>query len=275
MTDSVTQVSQVPGPKILLIGPIGGGKTYSIRTLIEAGLKVGAVFTEPGMEGVSDIPTDKLAWHYIAPSAPDWKDMIDSAKQINTLPFKMLAELSDINKKKYTEFIDLLNCLSNFKDDRTGTVLGPVDDWGHDRVLFLDSLSGINIMAMNLMVGSKPVKSMADWGVAMDNLERFITRLTTSLTCPVVLTAHPERETDEVAGGANIMASTLGKKLAPKIPRFFSDVIYVTRNKGDFYWSTSMTGADLKTRNLPLGEKLTPSFVPLFAEWRKRTGVTV
>lgn len=273
MSDSTNQTI-VPGPKVMLIGPIGGGKTNSIRTLVQAGLKVGAIFTEPGMETVADIPPEDLAWVYIPPAGPSWKDMIDSAKKINELPFKMLTEMGDINKKKYQEFITLLTTLSDFTDERTGAKLGPVDDWGHDRVLFIDSLSGINIMAMNLVTGSKPVKSMADWGVAMDNLERLITMLTTGLTCPVVLTAHPERETDEVLGGANIMASTLGKKLAPKIPRFFSDVIYVTRNKSDFYWSTSMSGADLKARNLPLGEKLEPSFVPLFEAWRKRTGVT-
>lgn len=271
MTDAV----DIPGPKVMLIGPIGCGKTHALRSIIEAGFKVGAVFTEPGMETVADIPADKLAWHYIPPAGPDWNDMIDSAKKINTLTFKLLSEMGDVNKSKYQEFIDLLKCLSNFTDDRTGNVLGSVDSWGYDRVLFLDSLSGLNIMAMNLVTGSKPVKSMADWGVAMDNLERLITRLTTAIKCPVVVTAHPERETDEVNGGSNIMASTLGRKLAPRLPRFFSDVIYVGRNKDDFYWSTSMTGADLKARNLPRGEKLKPSFVPLFTEWSRRTGVAL
>jgi hypothetical protein len=123
---------------------------------------------------------------------------------------------------------------------------------------------------MNLVVGSKPVKSMADWGMSMDNLERFITKLTTDVFCPVVLTAHQERETDEVTGGTSIMASTLGKKLAPKIPRFFSDVINTKRDGQKFTWSTMTFGMDLKARNLPIADNIEPSFKPIIEAWQRK-----
>lgn len=261
----------IPAPKILLVGATGSGKTHSLRTLIDAGYEVFAIFTEPGMEVVADIPTEKLKWHYIPPASPDWAAMIDSATKINSLSFEALTKMGDINKRQYTEFIDVLQTMANFKDDRTGQSFGSVDTFDpKTRAIFFDSLSGLNIMAMNLVAGSKPVKSMADWGVAMDNLERFITRMTTAIPCTVVMTAHLEREQDEVTGNVQLMASTLGRKLAPRLPRFFSDVIHCRRDGATFSWSTATVNVDLKARNLPISDKLPPSFVPLITAWKSR-----
>lgn len=260
----------IPGPKILLLGSTGTGKTHALRTLLDAGLEVFGIFTEPGMEVVSDTDPAKFHWHYIPPASTPWAQMIDSAQKINTLSFEALTKMSDINKRQHTEFLELLNTLANFKDDRTGEVFGPVDSFDNTRAVFIDSLSGLNIMAMNLVTGTKPVKSMADWGVAMDNLERIITKLTVDLACTVVITAHLEREADEVTGGIQLMASTLGKKLAPRLPRFFSDVIHAKREGDKFSWSTATFNVDLKARNVPISETIPPSFKPLLETWKAR-----
>lgn len=260
----------LPGVNTLLVGATGTGKTHCIRTLVDAGLEVFVLFTEPGMEVLADIPSTKLHWHYIAPATPDWAAMLDSANKINKMNLKSLSELSDINKSKYTEFLDVLTCLSNFKCDRTGQEYGAVDSWDGTRALVVDSLSGLNIMAMNLVTGSKPVKSMADWGIAIENLERLITKLCVATQCHFVLIAHLERETDETTGGTTLMASTLGRKLAPKLPRFFSDVIHVKRDGNKFVWSTASINVDLKARNLPLADNLEPSFKLIIESWRKR-----
>jgi len=260
----------IPGPKTLLVGGTGTGKTHSLRTLVDQGLEVFALFTEPGMEVVADIPPEKLKWHYIPPASPDWADMLDSATKINQMSLKLISGMEDINKRKYTGFLDLVRGLGNFVDQRTGVAYGPVDKFGANRALFIDSLSGLNILAMNLVTGSKPVKSMADWGMAMDNLERLLTKLCVDVPCPVVLTAHQERETDEVTGGTTIMASTLGKKLAPRLPRFFSDVVNVKREGDKFTWSTMTHNMDLKARNIPLADNLPPNFAPIITAWKKR-----
>jgi hypothetical protein len=261
---------QIPAPKILLVGTTGAGKTHSIRTLLDAGFEVFCVFTEPGMEVLSDTDPEKCHWHYIAPASTPWQQMIDSATKINTMALDSLAKLTDINKRQHTEFIELLTTLSNFKDDRTGREYGAVDAWDNKRFLVVDSLSGLNIMAMNLVTGTKPVKSMSDWGIAMDNLERLITKLTVDLNCGLVLTAHLERETDEVTGGVSLMASTLGKKLAPRLPRFFSDVIHAKRDGEKFAWSTASFNVDLKARNVPIADNLPPSFLPLLKHWQEK-----
>lgn len=270
MTTSTPSLPSVPGFNVMLCGTTGTGKTHSIRTLVEQGLEVFVLFTEPGMEVLADVPPEKLHWHYVAPAAPDFSDMIASAQKINTMSFEALTKLPDINKRNYTEFIDVLTTLSNFKCDRTGQTYGSVDTWDASRVLVVDSLTGLSIMAMNLVAGSKPVKSMADWGVAIDNLERLLTKLCVDTKCHFVLLAHLEREVDEVTGGTSLMASTLGRKLAPKLPRFFSDVVQAKRNVDKFVWSTAASNVDLKARNLPISDSLAPSFATIFNHWSAR-----
>jgi hypothetical protein len=254
------------------MGPTGTGKTYSLRTLINCGITPFCIFTEPGFEVLGDIPSDKLHWHYIRPADQDWATMIDSASKINVLNFEALTKLTDINKRKYDQFIDLLKCLNNFVCDRDGLSYGDVCKWGTDRALVIDGLSGVNVMAMNLVVGSKPVKHQGDWGIAMDNLERLVQKLCIDTNCHFVLISHAERELDEVLGGSKIMAATLGRKLAPRIPRFFSDVVLADRSGTKFTWSTAAIGADLKARNLPIADGLPPDFSHIITNWRKQGG---
>lgn len=267
-------MTMIPGVNVLLEGATGTGKTYSIRTLVEAGITPFVISTEPGITStLGDIPPDKLHWHYIRPAAPQWEDIISNAKKINSMSFESLTKLKDIDKQKYGQFLDLVSSCANFVCDRDGKSYGSVDDWGTDRCLVVDSLSGVNIMAMDLVAGAKPVKAPGDWGVAMDNLERLINRWTCGTNCHFVLIAHMERERDEITGGIQLMTSTLGQKLAPKIPRFFDDVIQCKHEGADkFTWNTYGTMADLKARNLPMAEKLQPSFVPLISHWKEKGG---
>ena len=260
-----------PGLNFLLLGESGSGKTYSLRTFIEAGLDLFVLQTEPGGTVLSDLPKEKYHYHYLAPANPSWDAMKDSATKINTLSMKGLANLEGINKREYAQWIEVIGTLGNFTCDRCGESFGDVSTWDSSRVLVIDSLSGLNIMAMDLVVGSKPVKSMADWGIAMDNLGRLINKLVTDTKCHVVLTAHLEPEKDEVTGRVMNMPSTLGRKLAPLIPRFFDNVIHCVREGTDFRWSTATANTALKARDLPISEKLPPSFVPVLKRWEERT----
>jgi hypothetical protein len=265
-------MSTLPGVNVMLMGASGSGKTTSLRTLIAQGITPFVVFTEPGFEVLGDLPPEKIHWHYIKPADVPWVTMIDAAKLINTLSFEALTKVNDIKKSKYGQFVDLLSSLNNFKCDRTGESFGDVCTWGTDRAIVLDSLTGINIMAMNLVVGAKPVKHQGDWQIAMDNLERLIQKLCTDTACHFVLIAHVERELDEVQGGQRIMASTLGRKLAPKLPRLFSDVVFVDKTGPKFTWSTNALGVDLKARNLPYADGLAPDFGPLIQKWKQQGG---
>ena len=252
------------GSNTLLLGVTGVGKTYSIRTFLDAGITPFVITTEPGIEStLGDTNPNDLHWHYIAPSAEGWDSLIDVGQKINTLSYDALAKMSGMNKQMYSGYMDFLNTCQNFTCDRTGESFGDVTEWGPDRALVVDSLSGLNILAMDLVVGNKPTKAMQDWMVAQNNLEKLITKLTTGTRCYFVLTAHLEREQDEVTGAIQLTASTLGKKLAPKITRFFDDVVQVKREGTRFTWSTAAGNVDVKARNLAINDNLPPSFKPI------------
>ena len=268
----------IPGTSTLLLGAPGAGKTWSLTSYIKAGLELFVLITDPGGEETlidslesQNLPIDKLHWQYIAPAAPSWDILKDMAKKINLMTYEDLTKLkSGIGTKGYNQFYDLLSCLANFKCDRTGEEYGAVDDWDTTRVLAIDSLSGINVMAMDMMIGAKPAAHQGEWGVAMNAEEKLLIKLCSDLRCFFVLTAHLEREVDEVAGGVKLMAGALGKKLAPKLPRNFSDVIAAYREGNQFFWSTIMASADLKTRALPLQDKIRPDFGQIYDAWSRR-----
>lgn len=267
------------GTKTLLLGAPGSGKTYSIPTLVEAGLETFVLITDPGgEESLIDsmerrkLDLAKLHWRYIAPASPDWGVLQDMAKKINMMGYNDLTGLkSGVGKQGYDQFLQVLNTLANFKCDHCGREFGSVTSWGPDRAFVMDSLSGINIMAMDMMIGAKPAAHQGEWGVAMNAEERLVAKLTADTKCFFVLTGHLEREMDEVAGNVQLMAAALGRKLAPKLPRTFSDVIMAYREGDRFFWSTSSSGVDLKSRTLPLRDKLDPSFVQIVERWKERS----
>jgi hypothetical protein len=271
--------SILPGINVLLEGPTGTGKTHALGTIADTGIELFFLFTESGLETLLGYWTDRklevppnVHWHILGRTSVSFTTLADAATKINTMVQESLHKLQDPNRGKHNQFIGLLESLADFPDDRTGKKFGPVDGWGPDRCLAMDSLTGINPIALSLVVGGKPVKSQADWGIAMDQIEKLLRQLTDGCRCHFVLTAHIEREIDQVFGGTRITVSTLGSKLAPKIPPMFSDVILTGREGSRFFWSTANPAADLKARNLSIADNHPPTFVPLIEKWRTRGG---
>lgn len=260
----------LPGVKVMLIGDSGTGKTHSLRTLIDQGLEVFGLFTESGMDVVADIPSSKLKWKYVSPSSASWKALLDSGNKINSMAYETLAKLPHVNRGEHKEFLTVIGALDNFIDDRTGECFGSVQHFGPDRVLWLDSFSGLSDMAMNLIAGSKPIKHQGDYGVSMDNLYNIFAKLCNDLFCHVVIVCHPSRERDEVTSQSLITVSTIGNKLAPKLPQLCTDVIHTKRVESKFYWSTTTPNMTLKARNLPWADNMAPSFAPIITSWRRK-----
>jgi len=267
----------LPGVNVLLMGPSGTGKTYSIGTLVDQGVEVFYLALESGMESLLGYWTDRgqpiptnLHWHKVAAPTSSFADMIQNAKNINMLNLDALAKMSDPNKSKHNQFVSLLEALNNFPDDRTGEKFGPVNLWDQTRVLVVDGATGLSQCAMALVVGGKAVRNQSDWGIAQDQFEKLVRMMCDNCPCHFVLLAHVERETDEVLGGVKLMVSTLGKKLAPKLPAMFSDVILTERQGDKWTWNTASAMADVKTRNLPIKSDNVPTFKTILEKWASR-----
>ncbi len=272
-------MTSIPGSSTLLIGPAGTGKTTAIPTFIAAGIETFVLITDPrGEESLIDamerakLPMDKLHWNYVPQAAPSWDTLMTAASTVTQLSYKALTEIkSGLKKEDYQQFFNMLSICRNFKCQRDGKEYGPTDSWGPDRAFAVDSLSGINTMCLDMVIGAKPVAHEGEWGVGMIAEERFIKKCCSDLKCFFLLTAHIQRQQDEVQGGMQIMVDSLGKKLAPKIPKDFSDVVLAVKTGAQFSWSTIAPQVDLKNRALPLADGLKPDFGQMVDKWKQRT----
>lgn len=286
LPNSPGQVTATPSPKkglpgvnVMLMGPAGTGKTHSIGTLVDSGIEVFYLGLENGLESLLGYWTDSgkpvpanLRWHIVKAADVSFFDMMQSSEKIGMLSLDALAKISDPNRGKYNQFTEIFRVLYDFTDQRTEEKFGPVDKWTPDRALVMDGMTGLAQAALALVVGGKPVRSQADWGMAQTQVENLLRKLCDGCECHFVLLSHVERETDMVLGGVKLMAATLGKALAPKIPAMFSDVILTVREGDKWRWDTANAMADLKTRNLSISASHTPSFAPIIAKWKSRGG---
>lgn len=275
-TDPTKPIPEFPGPNVMLLGPAGTAKTDSLGTLATAGIETFVLSLENGEESLFNhfrrlrlpIP-DNLHWHRMDPPKRDFDTMKKQARDVLMKDVKMLANAEDPNRMQYDQFVQIIEALGDFPDDRTGRKYGPVDDWGPDRAICIDGLTGMGQASMFSVVGGKIVRSQQNWGMAMDQVEQLLRMLCDQCRCWFVLLAHVERELDEVAGGNQIMASTLGKKLAPKLAPMFSDVVLAKRSGTNWTWSTIEAGADLKARNLSWAQGIVPDFASVKKTWEE------
>ncbi len=291
MTDELNErqqredVRSLSGPKIALMGLGGTGKTYSLGTLGDwcekNGFEMAVLFTEQSTETLIGYYRDKdrepppcIYWHQQVTKPLSLKALLNMADVAGKLTYEALAKSVDSNRSgENNAFWKILGSCSNFKDDRTGKELGPVDSFPLKRVFVIDSLTELGNAAMKMQVGARPMASPGDYGVAQNNLMNFLRLCTQGMVCPFVLTAHVDRETDAVTQATKIMIKAIGKALASEIPTLFSDVIYTTREGDKFFWDTAAYGVDTKTRSLGIRSKISPDFAQIFDVWKKRAGI--
>lgn len=277
---------EYPGFNVMLMGPTGTGKTYVLSSLVSTGLEVFYLGIEPGLEtligaftdspprgkGLTTLP-ENLHWHYIQPKTQGFSQLQQTADNIAKMDLAALTRLRDTNRSKSNLVYDMYGILNDFHDQRTGGKFGCVDQWKNDRVLCVDSLTGLSWIFMQMVVGTKPVRDKPDYGIAQNNLMNFIHKMTSGCNCHFVLLAHDDREVDEVLGGVKRMPKSIGKALVSEIQQPFSDVILTVREGDKFHWDTANSQADLKTRNLPINAKLPADFGQIFKSWQSRAVV--
>jgi AAA domain len=273
-------------PSVICMGHPGSGKTYSIASLLKSGLETFVISTEPDGIGSlldacqeTEADVSRLHWATCMPTPPGWGALEDMVSTIGTMSFEQIQNIKTGVGKTHTRepAAKFLRTLKNFVCERTGESFGDVTKFDDQRALVLDSLSGLSMIAWMLALGYKPAAHQGEWGVSMNFIEQLLLKMTADRKCFFVMTAHIEKEISEITGLSQIMVSTLGRKLPPKIPKYFSEVVLASRTmKGDtptFSWATIDPKADLKNRSLPISSNLPPDYAPVVEAYRRRSQI--
>lgn len=266
------------GSKTLLLGPPGAGKTTSLVTYIKAGIELFVIGTDPGFEESlldameqNDLPMKMLHYKYISAGVPSWDALRNAAMRVSTSSYKDLTEIKvGVDKHLYRQYLDVIDTLANFRCEHCRKTFGPVDEFSEDRAFGLDSLTGVNEMALDMMIGGKPIAHQGEYGVSMQMESKLILALCSNLKCFMTITAHLDKEPNLLTGVPQQMVGALGSKLAPKLPRTFSDVVLAVKDGSKFTWSTAASNVDLKNRALPIRDGLPPDFSQMVDAWKRR-----
>lgn len=274
-------INSLAGPKIITEGPTGTGKTFALGTLVDWAQKNGArvhvLFTENGLESLLGYWRDRglpvpecLAWHVVPVAAMDLTALIRAAKDAGSMTYEGLTKQIDSDRARNNPWEKFLTILTDVPDDRTGKKFGNIGTWGTEQILVVDSMSEAANLCFKMQVGKKPVASQPDYQVAQQNFLNWLRWMTQSLRCTFVITAHVQRQTNELTGITQIMTKVIGRALSDEVPQLFSEVIYTRREGTTWVWDTAATNVDTKTRYLPISQKLEPNYAQIMTKWLER-----
>ena len=196
--------------KLLFVGNSGAGKTGALTSLVEAGYDLRILDLDSGL--------DALIQHVKA-SDPKLLDKIDYASFRD--PMKMTPQGPKVagSPKAY---VNTLTALDKWPEDESDPA-----DWGRDKILVLDSLTNAGRAAFQWARGMNPAsKDPRQWyKAAQDLIEDLIANLTSdAFKTNVIVISHIDiYETAE--GRTRGFASSIGKALGPKLPRFFNTML--------------------------------------------------
>lgn len=287
--------NSLSGPKILLQGDAGAGKTYQIATAVEWGLKqtpvveVFVLFVESGLETLlgfwRDPPVDasgkpirppvdipaNLHWHQVANPGLPLSALIDAATKVGQLSYEGLTKVVDGSRASNNPYLKILQALADFPDDRTGKKFGNIATWKtNEKILAVDSLTALGDSCMKMTIGNKPTAAPGEYGVAQNNLMNLLRYLTQGFDPALIMPAHLQRQVNELTGGIQLMTKGIGKAMADDIPPLFSEVLYCHREGREWFWDTSASNVTTKTRYLPIKPKIVPDLGVILDKWLKR-----
>ena len=259
-------------PTTLLSGDAGSGKTESLKTYIKAGVTPFVVVTEQSSISTLMKGINKGDAHYIhiPPTTEGWAAMKQQAQKMTMMQWESMIEYVDPNKRKFDSWVRIIDACTNFKCDWTGEEFGDITDWGPDRAFCVDSLTGLNKSAMQLIIGGRLIRSQPQWGAAQETEMSLIYEWVENLNCFFAMTTHLERREDTLHGGITLNPKALGKAIGPDIPPLFSDAICCKREGGRWFWSTDEHNMKLKAQNVPWSSEIEPDFKIIVDAYRAR-----
>lgn len=289
MDDDMSEATKLAGPKVLLMGPTGTGKTYSIGTLGDwaqaNGKKMFVLGLDQGIEALFGYWTDPppRGKGGVVPAVVHWKQLLTAqisltrqlaaVEKVGKLSYALLCKLVDSERSGANNpFWNILSTCAAPVSDKDGTKFPPVDQWDDSMIFVIDGLSELSNAAMKMQIGSNPTADKPDYGVAQNNLMNFLRLCAQGSRYTFVLISHVSKSLNEISGIQSITVNTIGQAISGEIPTMFSDVIYCVREASEFTWDTAYYGVDSKTRSLGYRSKIKPDFAQIMDLWQSRGG---
>jgi len=195
--------------KLIFIGHSGAGKTGALTPLVEAGYELRIIDLDSGLDAlvnhVSEVNPKLL-------SSVEFESFRDRVKMTASGP-------AVIGSPK--AYVQTLNALEKWPADGSDPA-----KWGARRVLVIDSLTNLGRAAFQWAKAANPTsKDPRQWyKTAQDLLEDLIANVTSdAFETNVIIISHIELI--ETNGTYKGFASSIGKALGPKIPRFFNTML--------------------------------------------------
>jgi hypothetical protein len=267
---------------ILLQGEINTGKTRCLMTLLanyedeQGEIHEGAALTpflismEPGAAatlGRNLCPLGGIHHHYIPPGQITWTQSRNYVKIASTVSYENLLKITDPDRSKYTQLLDLYSTCADFICDGCSEEFGPIDEWGEDRAVALDGLTGLTKAARMMWLGARPVIGKNDYQPIQGFIEGFLENFWSGTKCSAILIAHTDRRENELTGISEITINTAGPALVRKLVIKPDEIITTERGeRGHYQWNTLSTGNTVnKHRRLPESATLAPDFRQIFS----------
>jgi hypothetical protein len=201
---------------MLVLGHSGAGKTALLATLA----KDYKLFIADFDNGLDILEDEKVLPPELHPRVR-YKTFYNKTQMISGKAILTSSALSEFEASLY-KWVDGAENLGN------------IYSWGPDVVFCLDSLTFLgkhcldHVMALESKLGQKP--SYPQWGAAMDAQEKFLELLyNPAVKCNVVVISHIIPGNDEM-GMPGLFPSALGKKLPPKIGRYFNNMVMLEKD---------------------------------------------
>ena len=235
--------------KAMLAADSGSGKTGALAPLVDAGFNVRVLDFDNGLSILKGFVKDKSALarvHYV--------DQLQDQYQLVA---------GRLGVKKAPAFQRAMDALDKGGKDFWGADIPPLMEWTSRDILVLDSLSMAGRASLQMVLNANAAgmkqPEIQHYGTAMENVERLVQSLMSSITnCHVIINTH----ITGVDGDARSYPDALGNKLPPRIGKYLDNLVGLRLVGGKRVFLTQKDGLLALKSAVPL-----PESIPIEQGW--------
>lgn len=235
--------------KILVASDSGSGKTGSLAALVDAGFNLRILDFDNNLAVLKGHVKDK--------------SKLANVHYVDKLQDQLKLVGGRVGIIKAPAFQRAMDALDKGGEEYWGAPIPPLIEWTRRDILVLDTLTmaGRASLQMVMQANAAGLKNpeIQHYGTAMDNLEKWVQLLMSSLIpCHVIVNTH----ITGIEGDARLYPDALGSKLPPKLGKYCGNLIGLRLSGGSRKFLTQKDGLLALKTSVPL-----PETIPIETGW--------